>query len=228
MENELTIKDIFKIIGKNYIGIVVFTAVVVIATSLISYLVLDPTFTASTSLYVLNQQNSETVTSSDLSASTQLVNDYRELVLSKRVKDATARALNLPDLSGYDISVSAVSNTRFIRISVTGTEGYMAANIANELAAQFALVVVEIMRVDNVSIVDPAVVPQKPSGPQTLRNIAIAGVAGLALSIGFALAKEMLDTTIRTPEDVEAILGLPTLAQVPQVESKLAKGALHS
>ncbi len=71
--------------------------------------------------------------------------------------------------------------------------------------------------VNNVSIVDVADVPQKPSSPRLLINLAIALLAGLAIGAAAALALEQMDEAIADPGEIERQLGLPLLGSVPKV-----------
>jgi succinoglycan biosynthesis transport protein ExoP len=68
---------------------------------------------------------------------------------------------------------------------------------------------------DNIRIVDPALVPASPSRPQKARNILFAFLVGLVGGVGLALLREYLDNTVKSPDDVEALTGLPSLAVVP-------------
>ncbi|MGW8192429.1 GumC family protein [Sphingomonas hankookensis] len=80
--------------------------------------------------------------------------------------------------------------------------------------------------VNNVSVVDQADVPQKPSSPRLLINLAIALVAGLGLGVALALALEQMDEAIADPGEVERRLGLPLLGAVPKVNGVTPKDAL--
>ena len=80
--------------------------------------------------------------------------------------------------------------------------------------------------VNNVSVVDPAGVPQKPSSPRLLLNLAVALLAGLGLGALMAFALEQIDEAITDPGEVERRLGLPLLGSVPKVEGGTPKEAL--
>nr|WP_246359623.1 polysaccharide biosynthesis tyrosine autokinase [Sphingomonas yantingensis] len=80
--------------------------------------------------------------------------------------------------------------------------------------------------VNNIAIVDPADVPQKPSSPRLLLNLAIAILAGLILGTTIALGLEQIDEAIADPAEVERRLGLPLLGSVPKVEGATPKEAL--
>ena len=80
--------------------------------------------------------------------------------------------------------------------------------------------------VNNVSVVDRADVPQKPSSPRMLLNLAIALVAGALIGAGLALALEQMDESIADPSEIERRLGLPLLGTVPKVSDATPREAL--
>jgi len=80
--------------------------------------------------------------------------------------------------------------------------------------------------INNVIIVDPADVPQKPSSPHLLINLAVALLAGLAIGAVLAFALEQMDEAIADPGEVERLLGLPLLGSVPKVEGVAPHDAL--
>jgi polysaccharide biosynthesis transport protein len=73
------------------------------------------------------------------------------------------------------------------------------------------------LRSSNIRVVDPALAPTGPSRPQKARNILLAVLVGVVGGIGLALLREYLDNTVKSPDDVEALTGLPSLAVVPSL-----------
>jgi polysaccharide biosynthesis transport protein len=71
------------------------------------------------------------------------------------------------------------------------------------------------LRSSNIRVVDPALAPGSPSRPQKARNIMLAFLIGLVGGVGLALFREYLDNTVKSPDDIEALTGLPSLAVVP-------------
>jgi capsular exopolysaccharide synthesis family protein len=80
--------------------------------------------------------------------------------------------------------------------------------------------------VNNVTIVDPADIPQKPSSPRLLINLVLAFMAGLGIGGALAFALEQMDEAIADPGEVERRLGLPLLGSVPKVEGVEPREAL--
>ncbi len=73
------------------------------------------------------------------------------------------------------------------------------------------------LRSSNIRVVDPALVPTVASRPQKARNILLGFLVGLVGGIGLAIFREYLDNTVKSPDEVEALTGLPSLAVVPSL-----------
>jgi polysaccharide biosynthesis transport protein len=71
------------------------------------------------------------------------------------------------------------------------------------------------LKSSNLRVVDPAMIPSYPARPAKARNIALAFLVGLVGGIGLALLREYLDNTVKTPDDIETLTRLPSLAVVP-------------
>jgi len=70
----------------------------------------------------------------------------------------------------------------------------------------------------NIRIVYPATIPDSPVSPRKSRNLMLGAVMGLVLGVGLAMVMESLDTTLKTPEEVEGWLEIPNLALIPHME----------
>src|SRR5256886_15465355 len=76
----------------------------------------------------------------------------------------------------------------------------------------------------NIRVVDPAMIPSTPARPAKTRNVALAFLVGLVGGMGLALMREYLDNTVKSPDDVETLSGLPSLAVVPQFAGSNGNG----
>ncbi|MEJ2010025.1 MAG: polysaccharide biosynthesis tyrosine autokinase [Acidobacteriota bacterium] len=75
------------------------------------------------------------------------------------------------------------------------------------------------LRANNVQIVDRALAPSVPVSPRKRLNLAIALVVGLALGTALAFVREVMDTSIKTAEDVERSIAEPVLGVIPSIRS---------
>ena len=71
------------------------------------------------------------------------------------------------------------------------------------------------LKSSNIRVVDAARVPDLPASPNIPRNIELSLLLGTLGGIGLAFVLEALDTTVRTPEQVEIVSGLPSLGIIP-------------
>jgi capsular exopolysaccharide synthesis family protein len=72
---------------------------------------------------------------------------------------------------------------------------------------------------NNVSIVDEARPPDRPSHPRPFINLLLALIGGTVAGVGLALAREHIDETVADPSDLERRIGIPLLGVVPVSES---------
>jgi succinoglycan biosynthesis transport protein ExoP len=83
------------------------------------------------------------------------------------------------------------------------------------------------LRSSNIRVVDPAMIPGSPSRPNPRRNVMLALLVGLVGGIGLAFLREYMDNTVKTPDDVEMLVRLPSLAVVPAFgQLELKRGAI--
>lgn len=157
----------------------------------------------------------------DVLLSQKLVKTYSEIAKSNRVLDKVIQKLGL-DVTAEDIrkkiTVNSVQDTEIIRISVEDLVPQYATDLANAIAVVFMGEVADIMKIDNVQLIDPAKVPDKPVKPRSILNMAIAGVLGLMVSLGIIFLVEYLDNTVKSSEDIERRIGLPVLGSIPDFE----------
>ena len=79
------------------------------------------------------------------------------------------------------------------------------------------------LRSSNIRVVDPALIPGGPSRPNKSRNVMLSILVGLIGGIGLALLREYLDNTVKTPDDIETLARLPSLAVVPALSNSNGK-----
>lgn len=138
---------------------------------------------------------------------TQLESDYRE---AKQHEDLLSRALDQQKAEANAMS------EKMIQYNILKREAE--ANKALYDSLQTKLKEAQIssgLKSSNIRIVDPAMVPSTPARPAKTRNIALAFLVGLVGGVGLALLREYLDNTVKTPDDIETLARLPSLAVVP-------------
>lgn len=227
MEEKIELRQYWNVLRKRWIIMVALPLIAALTSGVISFLVIKPVFQASTTLIVgkkaaePGQAAAQILDNSVLLANQQLAKTYASIAQSRTVEQNVIKDLNLPlTVEGLDsmISIKPIKTTEILEIQVTNTDSELAASIANTMAQEFSKAVIEIKKVDSVSIVDAAVIPDKPIKPNKTLNVLIAFVAGFMASVGLVFLLEYLDNTVKTSNDVENLLGIPVLGIIPNYE----------
>lgn len=220
-EDEFTIdlRDIFRIVRKRIALVLLIPFVAVVAAALVAMFVLPEVYQASTTLIVGKAPTQQQIVYNDIMLNRQLVKTYKQIAHSNKVMEPVIRELKLdltPERLRSAVDVTQLGDTEIIKVSVEHTDPYVAMVVTNSVARSFIANIVDIMQVDNVSVVDEARLPQHPIKPQKKLIVAVAGVLGLMSSLLLVFLLEYLDNTIKTPTDVERYLDLPVLAAIPR------------
>jgi capsular exopolysaccharide synthesis family protein len=80
------------------------------------------------------------------------------------------------------------------------------------------------LKTNNVRILDAAMVPSAEIFPNLPRSVAIAAAAGVLLALLLTFALELLDTSVKTQDDVERIIGVPFLGVIPTIQPNDGRG----
>lgn len=228
MEEEIELRQYWEVLRKRWLIVMILPLIAALTSGVISFFVIKPVYQASTTLIVGKKASESGLAAAQmldnnvLQANLQLAKTYATIAQSRTVEQNVIKNLNLPlTVAEFDslISINPVKTTEILEIMVTNTNPELAASIANSMAQEFSKAVIEIKKVDSVSIVDTAVTPDKPVKPNKKLNILIAFVVGLMASVGLVFLLEYLDNTIKTSDDVEKLLGIPVLGVIPNYQT---------
>jgi polysaccharide biosynthesis transport protein len=88
--------------------------------------------------------------------------------------------------------------------------------------------IAEAQLISNVRVLDAAIVPATPSLPQPLAVWAAALAAGSILATGVMVLLEAMDNKLRTAEEIEPLVKLPVLANLPKLRPHLSRDRVPS
>lgn len=227
---ELDLRELLDMFWNKKVQIILVTLIFIVIGFIYSIGFKTPMYTSSTTLLLTSQQKNsdgiDAITTTDVTLNSKLVSTYSELVKSKnvlrQVKSNLGMNIDEEDLR-KNIKVSSVKDTELIEIAVTNKDPVNAAKIANEIAKVFTEKVKEFYNIENVQTVDNAEIKDEPSNIDHKKDIAIFGLIGLVVSAAYVLVANMLDTTVKTVEDIEKTFKMPVLAAVPTYNTELQK-----
>ena len=183
----------------------------------------EPKYKSDVNVIIVNKDKQTTSLQSDLAANQKLAATYRELVGSRRILNQVIDNLDLNYSIGQlqqMISVENVNDTEIIKITVSSSEPKEAKVIANETAKIFQDEVKDIYNLENVSIVDKAILAKEPYNINIVKESVIYIALGMVLSCGVIFVIYYFDNTIKSIDQVEKRLGVPVIGAVPSVRKK--------
>ena len=231
---ELDLKDLFNIFLEKKLTILTIIVIFAIIGFIYTIWFVTPKYQSSTTLILVQSDSNKTnggtnsIPSTDVTLNTKMIATYNDVITSKSVVRQVISNL------GLDIEESTVKNgitvsageddTQVMKITVTNTDATYAYKIANELAKVFSEKVVEIYNVNNVRILDEAEIAQGPYNINHAKDIIIFGFIGLVVAVAYILILNMLDNSVKLPEDIEKNLKVPVLATIPLTNPSRKKG----
>lgn len=236
---EIDLKQLVNIFWNKKIQIICVVIIFMIIGTIYSFIFITPKYKSYTSLVLAKSDGisgtveESTITQTDVSLNQKLVSTYSELVKSKNVLREVIKNLNInedEERLKENITVSAVKNTELIQITVTNYYPDRARDIANEIAKVFTKKVGEIYHINNVYIVDEAESSYVPYNIDHIKDILIFMIIGFIVAIVYVLVANLLDTTVKTADDVEKEVDVTVLASIPVLKdnTKKAKGGIYN
>ncbi|TDT46091.1 YveK family protein [Fonticella tunisiensis] len=215
--------QIMETIKRRLLLIAVITILSTSISAAISYFYITPQYKATTTLIIgkMPDQADQKIQYSDIMMYQKLVKTYVEIAKSEGVAEKTVERLSLnlsPEKLRSKLTAAPASDTEVLYLSIVDEKPEEAAFIANGLAEVFMKRVKELMKVENVQIIDYAKVPKSPIKPKPLLNTAIGFFLGIMISLGVAFLLEYMDSTVKDADDVEDNLELPVIGIIPLVK----------
>lgn len=227
---EIDLKEFVMLFWDRKVSIILITIIFMLIGIIYSVGFVTPKYTSSTTLLLATSESANsktnTITTSDITLNSKLVSTYSELVKSKNVTRQVISNLGIDETEDElrnSITVSSVKDTELIKISVTDKNATNAYNIANEIAKVFTQKVSEIYNINNVQILDQAEISTTPSNINHAKDVIMFTFVGLFVAIVFVLVANMLDTTIKSSEEVEKLCNVPVIASIPLYSFEIAK-----
>ena len=212
---EINLIEVFSYFKSKILAIIIVVLLILLAGNVYSIFFKTPMYQSNTTVLLVDENNTSF---NELQLNKNLVTTYTEIIKSRRVLNQVIKDLNL-DLTATELSnsvgVESVGDTQLIRITVKDSNKKLAATIADSIANTFTREIKNLYHLENVSVVDRAVVNNKAYNINIIKdNIIYLGV-GLVLMFAVIFVMYYFDSTIKSSEVVEEKLGLTVIGIVP-------------
>lgn len=219
---ELDLKELIQIFWEKRIQILLITAIFIVLGIIYTVGFVKSKYQSKTSLLLAtnssSQSNANGITTNDLTLNSKLVSTYSDMVSGNKIIREVIKNLGMnlqEDDVKKSISVKARDNADMIDIIVKNDDPVVAQKIANETAKVFIENVKQYYKIENLYIYDEAEVENEPYNINHKKDVLIFAVIGIVIAFGYVLILNMLDTTIKSAQDIEKISGVTVLASIP-------------
>lgn len=223
----MTVQDYVRLLQRNLVLIISLTLIGLCVGVLVA--LTTPTRYSTSAQLLVSAQTADGATPAELNLARgyaqQAVTSYVDIIPSSLVLQPVIDDLGLDttvEQLSSRVSVSTATASTAITLTVTHPNPGQAARLANAIGESFATVVAEelerpidtrpsIVRIDTL---EAASVPVTPSAPNIPLTVTLGALLGLAVGVGAAALRSVLDTRVRTIDDVERAVSAPTLGGI--------------
>lgn len=217
MEEEISFHEIFLIIKKHLLKIMVWCFLGILLLSAYTFFFVTPVYQSTSKIVVNQKQNSnQVITGTDIQTNLSLIKTYqsilKEPIILEPVLEEMGGELTLGELR-EKITVETESDSLVFGVSIKDENPYQASEISNAITDSFAGNIGGILDVQNVTILSEGEPNLQPISPNIILNVAAGGFLGLILGFCLALYTEYRDKTVKEEKFIES-LGLVHLGSV--------------
>ena len=220
---EINLKELGNYFLSHIVIILSVITVILIVGCIYSVVIKKPLYHGTTSIVLVNQNNGNTITNSDIQVNRNLVETYTQIIKSRKILSTVISQLGLTyseSALANNVSVSAITDTDIIKISVSDENNQLAADIANEISRVFMEDIKTRYNLQNVSVLDEAVAESSPYNVNIAKEIVLYILIGVVLGCAIVFVMFYFDTSIKSSTEIEEKFGLAVLGNVPYVEKR--------
>ena len=193
------------------------------------FTILSPRTYQSSAQFFVSTSSGDAVNNAQLASggtfTQQRVKSYLQLLKTPKALDAAAQRLD-GAVSANELAAKVTGavppDSVLLDVVVTDASPERAKDMADAIAATFPDVVEDLERVDSnatspvkLTVVKGATLQTVPVSPRPSRNLVLGVILGLILGAGLAVLRELLDTKVRTKEDIESLTEATILGGIP-------------
>lgn len=196
-------------------------------------LLIKPIYRCGFTAYVNNKQvqkSTDYLTSSDVTASQQIVQTYSKILSSSRILTESAKSIGMdPDYNRLKTKVSTEiqDETEIISVYVTDTDPMTAYKFAEAIATTAPGHMADIVEGSSMKIVDYPEYNNQRYAPSYFRYGLIGFFVGVLLVIVWLVIRFLLDDTVKSESDIENRFPIPILGVIPDASRANEKNSSY-
>ena len=228
MEQEISLIDLWNLFRKYFVRILGLTVIGAALAVVFMMLFVDPQYESEAQLLVNQSNNTESaIQYNEIQTNVSLVQTYSDIITGNAVLESVNEQLGdvftLGELKEA-IRVEQSPNSQAFFIRATMESPTDAQNVVNTLVSEFESELRAIYGddVSSVYVMSSASYNPNPTSPSIIMYGLIGGMLGFIIMVGIALIKELLDTRVKSVDDLTN-MGLIRLAEINELTPKQVK-----
>jgi capsular exopolysaccharide synthesis family protein len=232
------LKDYWRTIRRRWVTVLLVLLLCVGAAAFLTWQS-TPQYSSTARLFIATSQADVNSAYTGGLFATQRVTSYADIVpKSNHLADAVASILGEgsdPDQLRGQITAEVVPETVNLELTATDPDPVRARDIAQAYAQAVSDLVPTLEPASETGeqiivarVVDNAQVSGTPVSPRPVRNLGLGVVLGLLLGVGLAVARELLDTSVASAEDVAQVTSAPLLGRIGVDAGAVRQGPLEA
>lgn len=225
-EREIDICDILTSLRKRWKVIALATALGIIISMVVTFLIITPKYTASTKLFI-GKENSESVSdnniynNNDIQMYQKILQTYADIIQTRTLVTSSLEKNDI-NMNSIDVlknlKVTPKDDTQIIEVTYVDEDPYRAKDVLESISNEFINYSSSLISNANIQIVEDIYLPEKPSSPNNVLNITIGFFAGLIMGLVLSLSLEYIDNTFSDKKALENGIGITVIGDIPSFD----------
>lgn len=217
-EVEINLGELFKVLKKNILMIIVISLLCAAVGLVSSMFLISKKYSSEATIYITPKVTEQgTIDYNSIQTNSRMVNNYMEILKGETI---LAKVADQVGMESYEdvldtLTISNPENTELISVSSETTDPELSQQIVSLVISTFTEDMMDILNLNNVTIINDAKVNENPVSPSVPRYTILGLAVGLVISCGYVFITFLFDKRLRTREEAENFLGVPVLATVP-------------
>ncbi|WKB70674.1 YveK family protein [Ligilactobacillus ruminis] len=222
----IDLSQLFGAVKKSIVSIIIWGIAGLLVSLFATFVLMTPKYGSTIDILVNQKADNTQMQYTAQQADLQAINTYmdvlkKSVILAPVVKEVRERD-NYQGSVGTlqkSMTITNQTNSQVLSVTVTDTNAYTAADIANTIGKVFAKKIKTMMKIDNVTVVTKATVNTNPVSPRKMVNSVLGLIIGIIIGVAIAVIKELCDTTVKDTDFLTKELGLTNLGAIYHIRS---------
>ena len=229
-ERALNINELLYSLKKRFKLIIMCVLICTLFAGVYATFKMYPIYTASIKIFAgKDEQIQGNYSSNELDSYKTLINSYIEILKTDDFMNKVIKKGNLNMTSGQlmgGLSFTTAQNAPILTISYTAGDPETAEKVVSTLSSEFEVGVKEIILNTYTKIIDSVKVIEIL--PAKIKVVFVGFMAGLLMGVGLVFIIDYLDDTVVKREELEKVLPIPVLAELPIENYGISKNDKNS